>query len=191
MQPAKGELPHEVFVGELPTSRFVLLFSAAFPLSILSGLFSNADRVKHTQWPFLRVGITQRPNYLPTEIITFLKLTCQRPQEREYDTLQTVNHNVYANYPYAIEFGIYISEKLAQRGRGAQPLSRSCSDVHDIWQACPAYDGRKSLFMAGPLPFASEKFKITLIDEEEYSRREREFKVVIKFWILYFIYPLC
>lgn len=31
----------------------------------------------------------------------------------------------------------------------------------------PAYDGRKSLYTAGPLPFVSKEFKITLIDEEE------------------------
>lgn len=31
----------------------------------------------------------------------------------------------------------------------------------------PAYDGRKSLYTAGPLPFASKEFKITLIDEED------------------------
>lgn len=77
----------------------------------------------------------------------------------------------------------------------------------------PAYDGRKSLYTAGPLPFVSKEFKITLIDEEDrsggaryelytvlqmclflacstfnmpcplvfsLSRREKEFKVVIK-----------
>lgn len=31
----------------------------------------------------------------------------------------------------------------------------------------PAYDGRKSLYTAGPLPFVSNEFKITLIDEED------------------------
>ncbi|KAL6509670.1 argonaute 1 [Orobanche gracilis] len=48
----------------------------------------------------------------------------------------------------------------------------------------PVYDGRKSLYTAGPLPFASKDFRITLVDEEEgpgSSRREREFRVVIKF----------
>ncbi|XP_028106059.1 uncharacterized protein LOC114305145 isoform X2 [Camellia sinensis] len=48
----------------------------------------------------------------------------------------------------------------------------------------PAYDGRKSLYTAGPLPFTSKEFKITLIDEDDGTggaRREREFRVVIKF----------
>ncbi|KAK4394914.1 protein argonaute 1B [Sesamum angolense] len=88
--------------------------------------------IQHTQWPCLQVGNTQRPNYLPMEvckivegqryskrlnerqITALLKVTCQRPQEREYDILQTVHHNAYAEDPYAKEFGIKISEKLAQ-----------------------------------------------------------------------------
>lgn len=31
----------------------------------------------------------------------------------------------------------------------------------------PAYDGRKSLYTAGPLPFTSRTFEITLYDEED------------------------
>lgn len=31
----------------------------------------------------------------------------------------------------------------------------------------PAYDGRKSLYTAGPLPFASREFHITLTDGED------------------------
>jgi eukaryotic translation initiation factor 2C len=31
----------------------------------------------------------------------------------------------------------------------------------------PAYDGRKSLYTAGPLPFTSMAFEITLQDEED------------------------
>ncbi|PSR84669.1 Protein argonaute 1B like [Actinidia chinensis var. chinensis] len=87
--------------------------------------------IQHTQWPCLQVGNQQRPNYLPMEvckivegqryskrlnkrqITALLKVTCQRPQEREYDILQTVHHNAYADDPYAKEFGIKISEKLA------------------------------------------------------------------------------
>ncbi|CAD6203380.1 unnamed protein product [Miscanthus lutarioriparius] len=52
----------------------------------------------------------------------------------------------------------------------------------------PAYDGRKSLYTAGPLPFTSMTFEITLQDEEDSlgggqggQRRERVFRVVIKF----------
>ncbi|KAE9588291.1 putative post-transcriptional gene silencing PAZ-Argonaute family [Lupinus albus] len=47
----------------------------------------------------------------------------------------------------------------------------------------PAYDGQKSLYTAGPLPFVSKEFRVSLIDEDDGTgaqRREREFKVVIK-----------
>ncbi|XP_075661024.1 protein argonaute 1 [Castanea sativa] len=87
--------------------------------------------IQHTQWPCLQVGNQQRPNYLPMEvckivegqryskrlnerqITALLKVTCQRPQERERDIMQTVEHNAYHNDPYAKEFGIKISERLA------------------------------------------------------------------------------
>ncbi|XP_029123469.1 protein argonaute 1A [Elaeis guineensis] len=87
--------------------------------------------IQHTNLPCLQVGNQQRPNYLPMEvckivegqryskrlnerqITALLKVTCQRPQERERDIIQTVHHNAYHNDPYAKEFGIKISEKLA------------------------------------------------------------------------------
>ncbi|GLT65533.1 hypothetical protein SLA2020_379620 [Shorea laevis] len=87
--------------------------------------------IQHTQWPCLQVGNQQRPNYLPMEvckivegqryskrlnerqITALLKVTCQRPQERERDIMQTVRHNAYHEDPYAKEFGIRISERLA------------------------------------------------------------------------------
>ncbi|KAJ6813031.1 protein argonaute 1A-like [Iris pallida] len=87
--------------------------------------------IQHTTWPCLQVGNTQRPNYLPMEvckivegqryskrlnekqITALLKVTCQRPSEREKDILKTVRQNNYDNDPYAQEFGIKISEKLA------------------------------------------------------------------------------
>ncbi|XP_011003695.1 PREDICTED: protein argonaute 1-like [Populus euphratica] len=87
--------------------------------------------IQHPQWPCLQVGNQQRPNYLPMEvckivegqryskrlnerqITALLKVTCQRPHEREKDIMQTVYHNAYHNDPYAKEFGIKISDKLA------------------------------------------------------------------------------
>ncbi|PIA26674.1 hypothetical protein AQUCO_09100081v1 [Aquilegia coerulea] len=87
--------------------------------------------IQHTTWPCLQVGSQQRPNYLPMEvckivegqryskrlnerqITALLKVTCQRPHEREKDILETVRHNAYRNDPYAEEFGIKISDKLA------------------------------------------------------------------------------
>ncbi|KAL5715568.1 Protein argonaute 10 [Ranunculus cassubicifolius] len=47
------------------------------------------------------------------QITALLKVTCQRPQERENDIVRTVQHNAYQNDDYANEFGIKISDKLA------------------------------------------------------------------------------
>ncbi|XP_047075118.1 protein argonaute 1B-like [Lolium rigidum] len=87
--------------------------------------------IQHTTLPCLQVGNQQRPNYLPMEvckivegqryskrlnekqITALLKVTCQRPQEREKDIMQTVHQNAYYKDPYAQEFGIKIDEHLA------------------------------------------------------------------------------
>ncbi|XP_047328700.1 protein argonaute MEL1-like [Impatiens glandulifera] len=45
----------------------------------------------------------------------------------------------------------------------------------------PAYDGRKSIYTSGPLPFVSKDFVVKLFDKDEPTRKEREFKVAIKF----------
>ncbi|CAI9778877.1 unnamed protein product [Fraxinus pennsylvanica] len=48
----------------------------------------------------------------------------------------------------------------------------------------PAYDGRKSLYTAGELPFARKEFTIKLTDGEDGingPKRETEYKVIIKF----------
>ncbi|KAL5582915.1 hypothetical protein UlMin_015357 [Ulmus minor] len=50
----------------------------------------------------------------------------------------------------------------------------------------PAYDGRKSLYSAGELPFSSKEFRVTLVENDGNAgtssrRREREFNVTIKF----------
>ncbi|KAL2649280.1 hypothetical protein R1flu_017408 [Riccia fluitans] len=88
--------------------------------------------IRNPTLPCLQVGNRDRPNYLPMEvckivegqryskrlnerqITALLKVTCQRPRERENDILQTVHHNAYSRDPYAQEFGIKISNKLAQ-----------------------------------------------------------------------------
>nr|KJB35182.1 hypothetical protein B456_006G103100 [Gossypium raimondii] len=53
-------------------------------------------------------------------------------------------------------------------------------DVYEeshLGRRCPAYDGRKSLYTAGPLPFESKELVIKLTEEDW---RERQFKVAIK-----------
>ncbi|KAK4479261.1 hypothetical protein RD792_014772 [Penstemon davidsonii] len=75
--------------------------------------------IQHTQWPCLQVcKIVEGQRYSKRlnerQITALLTVTCQRPHERELDILQTVRHNAYGEDPYAQEFGIKISEKLAQ-----------------------------------------------------------------------------
>ncbi|KAI3871016.1 hypothetical protein MKW92_000561 [Papaver armeniacum] len=69
---------------------------------------SRADvcKIVEGQW------YSKRLNEL--QITAFLKVTCQRAQGREKDIMQTVVHNAYYEDPYAKEFGIKISDKLAQ-----------------------------------------------------------------------------
>ncbi|EYU41430.1 hypothetical protein MIMGU_mgv1a0024802mg, partial [Erythranthe guttata] len=54
----------------------------------------------------------------------------------------------------------------------------------DLGKRLPAYDGRKSLYTAGELPFARKEFIVKLVDEEDTingPKRVREYKVAIKF----------
>ncbi|XP_061373942.1 protein argonaute 10-like isoform X2 [Gastrolobium bilobum] len=87
--------------------------------------------IQNTHLPCLQVGNQKKANYLPMEackivegqrytkrlnekqITALLKVTCQRPRDRENDILRTIQQNAYDQDPYAKEFGIKISEKLA------------------------------------------------------------------------------
>nr|AVX29505.1 argonaute 1 [Lilium lancifolium] len=90
-----------------------------------------AFAIQYSTLPCLQVGNQQRPNYLPMEvckivegqryskrlnekqITNLLKVTCQRPQDRERDIIETVLQNDYEKDQYAKEFGINISTRLA------------------------------------------------------------------------------
>lgn len=98
--------------------------------------------IRHPALPCLQVGNSTRPNYLPMEvckivegqryskrlnerqITALLKVTCQRPRDRERDIMQTVHHNAYHQDPYAQEFGINISNELAQVEARVLPAPR-------------------------------------------------------------------
>ncbi|CAM0908526.1 unnamed protein product [Alopecurus aequalis] len=98
--------------------------------------------IQHTYLPCLQVGNQQRPNYLPMEVCkivegqryskrlnqsqirALLEETCQRPHDRERDLVQMVNHNSYHDDPYAKEFGIKISERLASVEARVLPAPR-------------------------------------------------------------------
>lgn len=53
-----------------------------------------------------------------------------------------------------------------------------------LGRCLPAYDGRKSLYTAGPLPFTVKEFKITLTDEHDGSGAPRSD------WLYFIIYAL-
>ncbi|KAJ1385501.1 Ribonuclease H-like superfamily [Sesbania bispinosa] len=67
-------------------------------------------------------------------------------------------------------------------------LIRMYQESH-LGRRVPAYDGRKSLVTAGPLPFSSKDFVVRLVDDDDRgsssgsarTKREREFKVTIRF----------
>ncbi|KAL8140385.1 hypothetical protein V2J09_006406 [Rumex salicifolius] len=44
----------------------------------------------------------------------------------------------------------------------------------------PAYDGKKSLYTAGPLPFSSKEFVVKFLEDDRSPPREREFRVTVK-----------
>ena len=55
----------------------------------------------------------------------------------------------------------------------------------------PAYDGRKSLYTAGPLPFISKEFKIILADEDDGTGAPRFCKIFILLVFLSFFSSFC
>jgi eukaryotic translation initiation factor 2C len=52
----------------------------------------------------------------------------------------------------------------------------------------PAYDGRKSLYTAGSLPFDSEEFMVTLVDPE---KKEKERSSQILSWVIFPFFLIC
>ncbi|KAJ0965438.1 hypothetical protein J5N97_026576 [Dioscorea zingiberensis] len=72
--------------------------------------------IQHTTLPCLQVGNQQRPIYLPMEVCEIVKdqRYSKRLNEKQITALlKTVHHNAYNDDPYAREFGIKISKKLA------------------------------------------------------------------------------
>ncbi|KAK1374376.1 hypothetical protein POM88_030569 [Heracleum sosnowskyi] len=83
------------------------------------------------------------------------------------------------------QYDVTISPEVSSRGVNRavmKQLVKLYRNSH-LGNRLPVYDGRKSLYAAGPLPFVNKEFKIVLTDEDDGSgggRRERDFKVVIK-----------
>ncbi|KAF6133889.1 hypothetical protein GIB67_040653 [Kingdonia uniflora] len=87
--------------------------------------------LQQPHWPCLQVGNQRGPNYFPMEVCriverqryskslskkqvtSLLKETYRRPYDRERGIVKAVHHNDYDEDPYAKEFGLKISNKLA------------------------------------------------------------------------------
>lgn len=66
-------------------------------------------------------------------------------------------------------------------------LVKLYKDSH-LGRRLPAYDGRKSLYTAGPLPFTSREFVITLVDEDDGQGGPRYIRFFDLYTFLHF-YP--
>ncbi|XP_048324124.2 protein argonaute 5-like [Ziziphus jujuba] len=84
-------------------------------------------------------------------------------------------------YHYDVTIRPEVTSKKVNRGVMTE-LCNLYGESH-LGRKKPAYDGGKSIYTAGPLPFSSKEFVVRLPDDASSSaqRREREFKVVIKF----------
>uniref|UniRef100_A0A0D9VXH8 Uncharacterized protein n=1 Tax=Leersia perrieri TaxID=77586 RepID=A0A0D9VXH8_9ORYZ len=87
--------------------------------------------LKYVNWPCLQTGSDSRPRYLPMEVCSILegqryskkltenqvtsilKLTCERPAQRESSIIEIVKWNSYGNDDCAKEFGIKVANQLA------------------------------------------------------------------------------
>ncbi|KAM0838400.1 hypothetical protein ACQ4PT_060985 [Festuca glaucescens] len=101
------DMSSTAFIEPLPVIDFV---AQLLNRNVAVRLLSDADRVKVCK---IVEGQRYSKRLNDKQITALLLVTCQRPQQRELDILQTVNLNAYHEDPYAQEFGIRIDERLA------------------------------------------------------------------------------
>ncbi|RWW31160.1 hypothetical protein GW17_00004228 [Ensete ventricosum] len=80
-------------------------------------------------------------------------------------------------------YDVAISPESTSRVRNRRIITELVRMHKDgiLGRRLPVYDGQKSLYTAGPLPFTEKAFVIKLGDEEKTDKtREKEFKVTIK-----------
>ncbi|GKC90442.1 putative reverse transcriptase domain-containing protein [Tanacetum coccineum] len=104
--------------------------------------------------------------------------TCDTLQFKPCNMLGMLNHFL-AELPNKDlhQYDVTITPEVTSRGVNRVVMAQLVTLYRDshLGKRLPAYDGRKSLHTAGPLPFVSKEFKITLLDEDDGSgRRERE-----------------
>ncbi|XP_077252769.1 protein argonaute MEL1-like [Tasmannia lanceolata] len=83
-------------------------------------------------------------------------------------------------------YDVSISPEVTSRGVNRGIISQLLNDYGEshLAKRKPAFDGRKSMYTAGPLPFESKEFHVKKVDRDGRpgaARKEKEFKVIIKF----------
>ncbi|KAI4382066.1 hypothetical protein MLD38_008074 [Melastoma candidum] len=87
-------------------------------------------------------------------------------------------------------YDVNISPEVTSKKTNRQIISQLVNTYGQshLAKRMPAYDGSKSLYIAGPLPFQSKEFIVKLSDKDEAAtssdsktKRDREFKVKISF----------
>lgn len=79
-------------------------------------------------------------------------------------------------------YDVAIIPEMSSRGVN-RAIMKQLVEMHgktDLSNRKPAYDGRKGMYTAGPLPFSSKNFSVKLVGDSS-GRKEREFTVTIRF----------
>ncbi|WOL05329.1 protein argonaute 1B isoform X2 [Canna indica] len=96
------------------------------------------------------------------------------------------NH-FFTDLPYKDlhQYDVSVVPEVSSCGVNRAVMKQLVKSYHEscLGGRLPAYDGKKNLYTAGPLPFTLREFQVILADEDDRSgteRRQKTFKVVIK-----------
>ncbi|KAJ0105333.1 hypothetical protein Patl1_19512 [Pistacia atlantica] len=159
--------------GPSRSSQFPELHQAT-PASYMPGV---------TPQPMLSEASSSSRSFEPTQVTQQFQQLAIQQEASSSQAIQAVPSP--ASNKDLHQYDVTITPEVTPRGVNRavmEQLVKLYRESH-LGKRLPAYDGRKSLYTAGPLPFISKEFRITLLDEDDGQggqRREREFRVVIK-----------
>ncbi|CAN6442567.1 unnamed protein product [Victoria cruziana] len=81
-------------------------------------------------------------------------------------------------------YDVSIQPEILSKGRARKVIAElvRLNRGSNLGGRLPAYDGRKSLYTAGKLPFSSKEFVVKIVDDEGTPlRREKDYRVSVKF----------
>ncbi|KAE8781810.1 Protein argonaute MEL1 [Hordeum vulgare] len=119
-----------------------------------------------------------------TFLLTDRRVVCSFLIECPVQIIARANSDYISFHSVWIDHTVSINPESKSRAVNREVLSELIK-VHDktsLGSKLPAYDGRKSLYTAGSLPFESEEFSVTLVDAEkkDKERAEREYNITIR-----------